>query len=58
MASNIKSKGTRQSVLDALTSAKERLKLYNRTPKNGLVLYVGSIMTEKGEKKIVIDFEP
>jgi peptide chain release factor subunit 1 len=58
-ASNIKSRVNRQSVLGAITSAQQRLKLYNRVPPNGLVLYTGTILTEDGkEKKVNIDFEP
>lgn len=35
------------------------LKLYNRTPPNGLVVYCGTVVTEDGkEKKVSIDFEP
>lgn len=58
-ASNIKSRVNRQSVLGAITSAQQRLKLYNKVPPNGLVLYTGTIITEDGkEKKVTIDFEP
>jgi len=58
-ATNIKSRVTRQSVITALTSVQARLKLYNRVPPNGLVIYCGEIMTEDGkEKKVNIDFEP
>jgi peptide chain release factor subunit 1 len=58
-ASNIKSRVNRQSVLSAITSAQQRLKLYNKTPPNGLVLFTGTIMTEDGkEKAVVVDFEP
>ncbi|XP_024006896.1 eukaryotic peptide chain release factor subunit 1-1 [Eutrema salsugineum] len=58
-ASNIKSRVNRQSVLGAITSAQQRLKLYNRVPPNGLVLYTGTIVTDEGkEKKVTIDFEP
>ncbi|OII76742.1 peptide chain release factor subunit 1 [Cryptosporidium andersoni] len=58
-ASNIKSRVNRLSVLSAITSAQQRLKLYNRTPQNGLVLYCGTLITEDGkEKKVNIDFEP
>lgn len=38
-ASNIKSRVNRQSVLGAITSTMQRLKLYNRVPNNGLVVY-------------------
>lgn len=58
-ATNIKSRVTRQSVITALTSVQARLKLYNKVPPNGLVIYCGEIMTEDGkEKKVNIDFEP
>ncbi|CAM0885315.1 unnamed protein product [Alopecurus aequalis] len=58
-ASNIKSRVNRQSVLGAITSAQQRLKLYNRVPPNGLVLYTGTIVTDEGkEKKVTFDFEP
>lgn len=59
-ATNIKSRVNRQAVLTAITSAKERLKLYSKTPENGLVVYVGTVIGEDGnsEKKYTIDFEP
>lgn len=58
-ASNIKSRVNRLSVLGAITSTQQRLKLYNRCPPNGLVLYCGTVITEEGkEKKVNIDFEP
>jgi peptide chain release factor subunit 1 len=58
-ASNIKSRVNRLSVLDAITSTQQRLKLYNKVPENGLVVYCGTVITEEGkEKKVTIDFEP
>ncbi|VDM03605.1 unnamed protein product [Schistocephalus solidus] len=58
-ASNIKSRVNRLSVLSAITSVQQRLKLYNRVPNNGLVVYCGTIITDDGkEKKVNIDFEP
>ncbi|KAL0213373.1 hypothetical protein RCL1_006999 [Eukaryota sp. TZLM3-RCL] len=58
-ASNIKSRVNRLSVLTAITSALGRLKLYNRVPKNGLVVYCGTVLTsDNKEKKVAIDFEP
>ncbi len=58
-ASNIKSRVNRLSVLGAITSTQQRLKLYNRCPPNGLIIYCGTIITEEGkEKKVNIDFEP
>ena len=58
-ASNIKSRVTRQNVIDALTSAIEKLKLYNKTPQNGLVIYSGLASEDgKSEKMIKIDLVP
>ncbi|CAL8469783.1 g9325 [Coccomyxa elongata] len=58
-ASNIKNRVNRQSVLGAITSAQQRLKLYNKVPPNGLVVYTGTVVTDDGkEKKLNIDFEP
>ncbi|KAL3793159.1 hypothetical protein HJC23_005661 [Cyclotella cryptica] len=58
-ASNIKSRVNRLSVLGAITSTQQRLKLYNKCPKNGLVLYCGTVVTDEGkERKVNIDFEP
>ncbi|EDV19754.1 uncharacterized protein TRIADDRAFT_33020 [Trichoplax adhaerens] len=58
-ASNIKSRVNRLSVLGAITSVQQRLKLYSKVPTNGLVVYCGTIITEEGkEKKVNIDFEP
>jgi len=58
-ASNIKSRVNRLSVLSAITSTQQRLKLFNKVPTNGLVIYCGTILTEENkEKKVNIDFEP
>ncbi len=58
-ASNIKSRVNRLSVLGAITSTQQRLKLYNKCPKNGLVIYCGTVITDEGkERKVNIDFEP
>ncbi|SCU85428.1 LANO_0C04236g1_1 [Lachancea nothofagi CBS 11611] len=58
-ASNIKSRVNRLSVLGAITSTQQKLKLYTKVPPNGLVLYCGDIITEEGkEKKVTIDIEP
>ena len=58
-ASNIKSRVNRLSVLGAITSTQQRLKLYNRVPPNGLVVYCGEVLTEGSkQKKLNIDFEP
>ena len=47
-AANIKTRITKQNAIDALVSAGERLKLYNKTPANGLVLFSG--VTDTNEK--------
>jgi peptide chain release factor subunit 1 len=58
-ASNIKSRVNRLSVLGAITSTQQRLKLYSKTPPNGLVIYCGTVVTEEGkEKKEMYDMEP
>jgi peptide chain release factor subunit 1 len=58
-ASNIKSRVNKNSVLGAITSVQQRLKLFNRIPDNGLVIFCGTVLTAEGkEKKIAIDFEP
>ena len=60
-AANIKSRVVRNAVQTALTSVKERLKLYNnKIPPNGLIIYCGEVMNEQGdtEKKYTIDIQP
>ncbi|PIK61935.1 putative eukaryotic peptide chain release factor subunit 1 [Apostichopus japonicus] len=58
-ASNIKSRVNRLSVLSAITSVQQRLKLYSKVPIKGLVIYCGTIVTDDGkEKRVNIDFEP
>jgi peptide chain release factor subunit 1 len=53
-ASNIKSRVNRLSVLGAITSVQQKLKLYPQVPPNGLVVYCGLIDT----KRINISIEP
>jgi peptide chain release factor subunit 1 len=58
-AANIKSRVNRQSVITAITSALQKLKLYTKAPPNGLIVYTGNVVTDTGkEKKVTIDFEP
>ncbi|KAJ2868507.1 Electron transfer flavoprotein alpha-subunit [Coemansia aciculifera] len=58
-AANIKSHVNRLSVLSAITSAQQCLKHYPRMPKNGLVVYCGTILTDEGkESRLSIHFEP
>lgn len=44
----------------AITSTKEKLKLYKNTPENGLYIFCGVILMEDGktEKKIIYNNEP
>lgn len=54
-ASNIKSDTTRNHVQDALVKSQQRLKLYNRTPENGIVLFVGALPTNgPGSEQIFV----
>ncbi|ELA42266.1 peptide chain release factor eRF/aRF, subunit 1 [Vittaforma corneae ATCC 50505] len=58
-ATNIKSRVNRLSVLTAISSAQAKLKTISKTPKNGLALYVGEILTQDNkEKKIAYAIEP
>lgn len=58
-ASNIKSRVNRLSVLGAITSVQQKLKLYPKIPPNGLIIYCGTVVTDEGkEKKVNFDFEP
>lgn len=52
-ASNIKSRVNRLSVLSAITSTQQKLKLYNSVPRNGLVVYCGDVITDEGKEKEV-----
>lgn len=52
-ASNIKSRVNRLSVLAAITSTQQRLKLYSKVPPNGLIIYCGTILTDEGKEKKV-----
>ncbi len=46
-------------MLSAITSTQQRLKNWTKCPDNGLVIFVGEILTDDGkEKKLAIDFEP
>ncbi|KAJ7184419.1 eukaryotic translation release factor [Mycena filopes] len=59
-AASVKTRASRLPVLAAITMAQQRLKLYEaRLPPNGLVLLVGTSLTDEGkETKVAFDFEP
>jgi peptide chain release factor subunit 1 len=56
-ASNIKSDLTRTHVQDALTRTMQRLKLYHRTPQNGLVIFCGALSTNGPGSEVVFLYE-
>ncbi|KAJ7785655.1 peptide chain release factor eRF/aRF subunit 1 [Mycena metata] len=58
-AASIKSRLARPPGLAVITMTQQRLKFYNRAPPNGLVLFVGTFLTDEGrEKKAIYEFEP
>lgn len=62
-ASNIKSNTTRKNVQDAITKVMQRLKLFRRIPKNGLVIFSGAILqngpgSERVETYVIEPPEP
>eukprot|EP01063_Lacrimia_lanifica_P038901 TRINITY_DN8393_c0_g1_i1.p2 TRINITY_DN8393_c0_g1~~TRINITY_DN8393_c0_g1_i1.p2 ORF type:complete len:454 (+),score=228.23 TRINITY_DN8393_c0_g1_i1:53-1414(+) len=55
-AASIKSHTTKLAVQTAITSCLAKLKLYPRTPENGLIIYCGNVLTEDNkEKKLTVD---
>ena len=63
-ASHIKSHATKKAVLTALSSSQQRLRGYNKTPDNGLVVYCGMVNKSdesnghEKKRKVTIAFEP
>lgn len=58
-ASRIKSRENRQSVMSAISSAQQKIKLFNRTPPNGVALFCGQAVGPDGaEKRVNIDIIP
>jgi peptide chain release factor subunit 1 len=53
-ATNIKSKSTRKNVVAALEKALQELKLYKRTPENGLALFSGNVSEREGVQDIKV----
>lgn len=53
-ASNIKSKQTRDNVIDALEKMIQHLKLYKKTPPNGLALFSGNVAEREGQSDIEV----
>lgn len=48
-ATNIKSKTTQQNVIDALEKMIQHLKLFKKTPENGLAVFAGNIASKEGK---------
>ncbi|RLG18007.1 peptide chain release factor 1 [Nanoarchaeota archaeon] len=58
-ASNIKSKSTRKNVIDALEKIQQELKLYPKTPPNGLIIFCGNVSDREGKQDLRLwAFEP
>ena len=53
-ASNIKSKQTRESVIGALEKMLQHLKLFKRTPPNGLAIFSGNVSEREGQSDIKV----
>ncbi len=58
-ASNIKDARTRKNVIDSLEKAIRQLKLYKKTPENGLAIFAGNTSTNESKINIeVFSIEP
>lgn len=58
-AENIKSKATRKNVVDALEKITQHLRIFKKTPENGLVIFCGNVSEVEGNVDIKIwSFEP
>jgi len=53
-ATNIKSTSTRKNVIDALERMIQHLKLYDRTPENGLVAFAGNVAEREGQSDVQV----
>ena len=51
-AQNIKSKSTRKNVMTALDKIIQHLKVYKKTPENGLALFCGNVSEDEGKTDI------
>jgi len=49
-ATNIKSSSTRKNVIDALEKMVQHLRLYKRTPENGLAVFSGNVAEREGQQ--------
>lgn len=49
-ATNIKSAATRKNVIDSLEKMTQHLKLYKKTPENGLAVFAGNVAEREGQQ--------
>lgn len=49
-ATNIKSSSTRKNVIDALERMTQHLRLFKRTPENGLAVFAGNVAEREGQQ--------
>jgi peptide chain release factor subunit 1 len=54
LTQNVKSKTVRKNVTGALTKIQQHLKLYKKTPKNGLAIFCGNVSEKEGVADIKI----
>lgn len=58
-ATNIKSSATRKNVIDALERMIQHLKLFPKTPENGLAVFSGNVAEREGQSDVQVwSFEP
>lgn len=53
-AGNIKSKSTQKNVIDALEKMIQHLKLFNKTPENGLAAFSGNVSEKEGQSDVQV----
>lgn len=53
-AANIKSKTVRKNVMGALEKILQHLKLYKKTPENGVVIFAGNVSEKEGVSDIIL----
>jgi len=53
-AKNIKSTGTRKNVIDALERMIQHLKLFKKTPENGLIVFSGNVAEREGQSDVQV----
>ena len=54
LTQNVKSRVTRNNVLNALEKTMNHLKLFKKTPPNGLVIFCGNVSKKEGQPDIKV----